>query len=270
MTTTVRRPAVAGTFYPRHRERLWQSVHELLDAAARRAGPGQGRPPKAIIAPHAAYIYSGPIAATAYAALTPARGIVRTVVVAGPAHFVPLRGVAVPSVDAFRTPLGAVVVDDDARARAIEVAGVAVDDAAHAPEHSVEVQLPLILGALGEVVVLPLLVGRGSGGVLADVLDELWDGAKACIVVSTDLSHYLDADAARARDRATAATICRLEPPDADAACGAAAVAGLVAAARRHRLDATLLDLRSSADTWGSPERVVGYGAFALFDQPTA
>jgi AmmeMemoRadiSam system protein B len=268
VTGTVRQPAVSGRFYPGGRERLCQEVNELLDAAARSAGPDHARPPKAIIAPHAAYVYSGPIAASAYAALAPARGEVRTVVVAGPAHFAPLRGVAVPSADAFVTPLGAVTVDDGARLRALQVPGVVVDDAAHAPEHSVEVQLPLVTGALGEVSVLPLLVGRSGGAVLADVLDELWDGAATRIVVSTDLSHYLDAAAARVVDRRTADAICRLQAPDPEAACGAAAVGGMVVAARRHGLDVRLLDLRNSADTAGDPERVVGYGAFALFEPP--
>jgi MEMO1 family protein len=268
VTGAVRPPALSGRFYPGRRERLWQDVHQLLADAARRAGSGHARPPKAIVVPHVAYVYSGPIAATAYAALAPARGVVRTVIVAGPAHFAPLPGVAVAGADAFLTPLGAVTVDDGARRRALEVPGVVVDDAAHAPEHSVEVQLPLVIAALGDVSVLPLLVGRAGGDVLADVLDELWDGAETSVVVSTDLSHYLDADAARVVDRRTADAICRLQEPDPDSACGAAAVAGMVVSARRHRLDVWLLDLRNSADTVGDPDRVVGYGSFALFEPP--
>jgi AmmeMemoRadiSam system protein B len=268
MRLAVRQPAVSGRFYPGDSERLRQTVGELLDDAAHRAAADQTVPPKAVIAPHAAYVYSGPIAATAYAALAPARGVARRVIVAGPAHFVPLRGVAVPSVDAFLTPLGAVTIDDDARRRALQVPGVVVDDAAHAPEHSVEVQLPLVAGALGDVPVLPLLVGRSGGDVLGGVLDELWGGPESRIVISTDLSHYLDADTARAVDRRTAEGICRLQAPDSDAACGAFAVAGMLAAARRHGLDVQLLDLRNSADTAGDPDRVVGYGAFALFERP--
>lgn len=266
MTRAVRRPAVSGRFYPGDRETLWQDVDALLDAATDRAGPRLAPgAPKAVIAPHAGYVYSGPIAATAYAALASARGVAQRVIVAGPAHFVPLVGVAVPSVDAFATPLGLVAVDDDARRRALHVPAVVVDDAAHGPEHSVEVQLPLVVRALGDVPVLPLLVGRSGGGALAAVLDELWDGDATRVIVSTDLSHYLDADTAQVVDRRTADGICRLQAPDPEAACGAFAVAGMLAAARRHHLDVRLLDLRTSADTAGDPDRVVGYGAFALY-----
>jgi AmmeMemoRadiSam system protein B len=264
--TATRGPAVVGRFYPRNRERLWQTVTDLLDEAARRADPIE-QAPAAIIAPHAAYLYSGAIAATAYAALASARGVVRRAIVAGPAHHVPLRGVAVPGHDAFRTPLGRVTIDDDSRCRALQVPGVVVDDEAHAPEHSVEVQLPLLAGALGDVPVLPLLVGPTAAGILAEVLERLWDGAETCTVVSTDLSHYLDARTASVVDRRTAEAICRLEAPGPDAACGAAAVAGMLTAARRHRLTVQLLDLRTSADTYGNADRVVGYGAFAVFEQ---
>jgi AmmeMemoRadiSam system protein B len=265
VVTAARRPAVIGRFYPRRRERLWQTVHELLDGAARRAGPDRSDAPKAIIAPHAAYMYSGPVAATAHATLVPARGTVHRVIIAGPAHFRPVHGVAVPSVDAFRTPLGRVAIDDEARQLALQVRGVVVDDDAHAPEHSVEVQLPLLAGALGDPQILPLLVGRPGGDVLAEVLDCLWGGPETSIVISTDLSHYLDAATASRQDRRTAAAICRLAAPGPEAACGAAAVAGMLSAARRRRLDVRLLDLRTSADTHGGPERVVGYGAFAMF-----
>jgi hypothetical protein len=261
----VRQPAVSGRFYPGRRDDLKRSVDELLAAAAGRAEPAP-RPPKAIIAPHAAYLYSGPIAATAYVALAAARGVVRRVVVAGPAHFAPIDGVATTGCTAFATPLGAVEVDDDARGRAQAIPGVAIDDRAHAPEHSLEVQLPLLIGALGDVSVMPLLVGRRGAGVLADVLDDLWGGEETGVVISTDLSHFLSADAARVRDRHTAEVICRLDAPDPEAACGAAAVAGAVTTARRRALEVRLLDLRNSGDTYGDADRVVGYGAFAMFE----
>ena len=259
--------AVAGDFYPDDPGGLAGMVSSLIDGVGA-ASTRQLPPTKAIIAPHAGYQYSGPVAASAYATLAPARGAVRRVVLAGPAHFVPLDGVAVPGADSFATPLGPVTVDDHARRQALDLHGVAVDDRAHAGEHSVEVQLPFLTAVLGEVTVLPLLVGRPGASVLADVLDVLWDGSETRFVISTDLSHYHDADTAASLDGATAEAICRGEAPAPDAACGAAAVAGLLLAAHRRHLDVRLLDLRTSADTAGDPERVVGYGAFALTEPP--
>ena len=184
---------------------------------------------------------------------------------AGPAHFVPVPGVALSSADAFATPLGPVTVDDAARERALTVAGAVVDDAAHAGEHSLEVHLPFLTEVLGPVPVLPLLVGQGGSTVLADVLDALWGGDETRIVVSTDLSHYHDDATAKAIDRETAdAIVARSERLEPERACGAGAVLGLLEVARRHDLAVRLLDLRTSADTAGDPDRVVGYGAFAL------
>ena len=262
MKSHVRRAAVAGRFYPADAAGLRRTVQGLLDHADSPAG--DERPPKAIIAPHAGYRYSGPVAATAFASLAQARGIVRRVIVAGPAHRSPLDTVAVSSAVAFATPLGPVIVDEDARQHALAVPGVVVDDRAHAGEHSVEVQLPFVLAALGEVSVLPILVGWSGAAVFADVADVLWGDAETCFVISTDLSHYHDARVASMLDGRTAEMICRLDAPPPDAACGSAAVAGILLAARRHQLDVRLLDLRTSADTCGDPERVVGYGAFAL------
>ena len=218
-----------------------------------------------MIAPHAGYRYSGPIAATAYRTLAPARGTVARVLLAGPAHFVPVPGVALSSAEAFATPLGPVTVDDAARDRALTVAGTVVDDAAHAGEHSLEVHLPFLTEVLGPVPVLPILVGQGGSTVLADVLDALWGGDETRIVVSTDLSHYHDDATAKAIDRETAdAIVTRANGWNRERACGAAAVLGLLEVARRHDLAVRLLDLRTSADTAGDPDRVVGYGAFAL------
>jgi AmmeMemoRadiSam system protein B len=257
----VRRPAVAGLFYPSNPGVLRSTVAAYLDAAAE---PTRD-PPRAVIAPHAGYRYSGPIAATAYRGLAGARGAVHRVLLAGPSHFVPLDGVAVSSADAFATPLGPVVVDEAARDRARAVPGVVVDDRAHADEHSLEVHLPFVTEVLGTVSVLPLLVGRGGPEVLADVLDALWGGDDTRIVVSTDLSHYHDDATAKAIDRETAALIVdRCPRVDPERACGAGAVSGLLECARRHDLEVRLLDLRTSADTAGDPSRVVGYGAFAL------
>ncbi len=262
MSGWTRPPAVAGSFYPADPAELRRVVAGHLDEAA---PPPDAGSPKALIAPHAGYRYSGPIAATAYRTLTPSGAAVRRVLLAGPAHSVPLRGVALPSAVAFATPLGPVTVDDEARARALGVDGTVVDDIAHVDEHSLEVHLPFLTEVLGSVPVLPLLVGRAAPGVLADVLDALWGGGETRIVVSTDLSHYHDDATAKAIDRETAeAIVARCETLHPERACGAGAVLGLLEAARRHDLTVRLLDLRTSADTAGDSQRVVGYGAFAL------
>ncbi len=257
-----RRPAVAGTFYPAHADELRAAVHRHLHAAVAWAGPV----PKAVIAPHAGYVYSGPVAGTAYAAAGRARGEVRRVLLAGPAHRAPVAGVATTSASTWDTPLGSVTIDSEARDLALAVPGVVVDDAAHGEEHSLEVHLPFIQEVFDAVTVLPLVVGPEGPAVLGAVLDALWGGAETLIVVSTDLSHYLDQTTAQARDRRTASAIVSVSPSDIGGrdACGAAPVKGLLLAARRRGLSVSLLDLRTSADTAGPPDRVVGYGAFAL------
>jgi AmmeMemoRadiSam system protein B len=203
----VRPPAVAGSFYPSDPAVLRTMVAAHLGAAMPPDPGDAAGSPKALIAPHAGYRYSGPIAATAYRSLAGAIGSVRRVVLAGPSHFVPLAGVAVSSANAFASPLGPVTVDAASRDRATAVPGVVVDDDAHAGEHSLEVHLPFLAAAVGDVPVLPLLVGRGGPAVLADVLDALWGGDETRIVVSTDLSHYHDDVTAKAIDRETAALI---------------------------------------------------------------
>ena len=266
MTRAIREPAVAGQFYPGDRAELQSNVDELLREARARATRVNGRTAKAIIAPHAGYQYSGPIAASAYAALTPGGTPVRLVVLAGPSHFHHVHEVAIPSVDAFDTPLGPVAIDPHARERALEIAGVVIDDHAHAQEQSLEVQLPFIVSVFGDVPVLPLAVGRAGAAVMAALLESLWGDSGTRVVISTDLSHQIPAPLARQLDARTAESICRLEPPAHEMACGAAAVAGMLTAARDHHLDVELLDLRNSADTAGDAHRVVGYGAFALFE----
>ncbi|MGH9188117.1 MAG: AmmeMemoRadiSam system protein B [Acidimicrobiales bacterium] len=261
----MRPAAVAGSFYPGDRDTLMRAVRGLLRSVA--APEEDANPsPKALIAPHAGYVYSGSVAATAYAQFASLRGTVKRVLLAGPAHRVYLRGVAVPSVDAFDTPLGPVAVDAEARRLALEVEGVAVNDEAHAAEHSVEVHLPFILEALGPVLVLPMVVGGGPPTVLADILDRLWGGDETRIVISTDLSHYHDDATARRLDRATAGAIVarRWEDVGPQQACGAGPLRGLLLAAERRDLPVRLLELRTSADTVGPPDRVVGYGAFTV------
>ncbi len=261
----VRRPAVAGQFYPADPVALRRAVDSLLDGAGAARQPAASAP-KAIIAPHAGYVYSGPVAARAYRALAGRRDRVRRVLLAGPAHRVALAGVGVPSAAAFATPLGSVPVDAEGREIALGIAGVAIDDAAHAEEHSLEVHLPFLQLVLSDFTVLPLVVGRGGAPVLTAVFDALWDGDETIIVVSTDLSHYHDDVTAKTLDRRTAEAIVDGRAGDIGPydACGAGPVQGLLAAAGDHGLTTTLLDLRTSGDTAGSRDRVVGYGAFAL------
>jgi len=260
----VRLAAVAGAFYPRSP----QALRDALTAAfADAKAPPPGAPvPKALVVPHAGYVYSGAVAATAYLRLAPARDRITRVVLLGPNHRVPLAGMAVSSADAFATPFGPVTVDDEARRLALALPGVAVDDDAHALEHSLEVQLPFLQTVLDGAAVLPVVVGQCPTADVVALLDALWGGPETVVVVSTDLSHYHRYADAVALDRRTVAAVAALEPEgvgDHDA-CGAYPLRGLLATARRRGLAADVLDVRNSGDTAGDRERVVGYGAVAV------
>jgi hypothetical protein len=264
---TVRPPAVAGTFYPAAAPELAQVVGTLLASAAPSA---RGKPaPKAIIAPHAGYIYSGAIAASVYARLAASRDTITRVVLLGPVHRVPVRGLALPDAAVLATPLGNVAVDTDAVAALSGLPQITMSAAAHALEHSLEVQLPFLQNVLKKFSVVPLAVGDASADEVAEVLDLLWGGAETLIVVSSDLSHFLNYGDAQAVDRVTAQAILDLRTDISHAqACGGTPVNGLTLAARRRSLSSELLDLRNSGDTAGDRNRVVGYGAFAFYETP--
>lgn len=261
---TVRRPAVAGLFYPGSPAELRSTVEDLL----RRTPPAAGPVPKAVIAPHAGYVYSGPTAAVAFQALAAAGEALRRVVVLGPAHRVPVRGLALPGADAFRTPLGEIPVDADAADAVARLPQVSIDPEAHAPEHSLEVELPFLQVLFPGVQVLPLVVGEADGEEVAEVLDRVWGGPETAIVVSSDLSHFLTYEAARRVDLETSDEILALGGPlHPRQACGARPINGMLVAARRRGLVPRLLDLRSSGDCpagAGDRGRVVGYGAFSF------
>ena len=262
--SSIRRAAVSGTFYPGEPAALAAEVASYL-AAAPAFGPS---PPKAIIAPHAGYMYSGPIAGSVYARLAPLRGQVKRVVLAGPAHRVHVAGAAIPSVDAFASPLGSVPLDTEALARLRALPFVEVSDRAHALEHSLEVHVPFLQAVLGDFSLVPIVVGDASPGEAAALLEALWGGPETLIVVSSDLSHYHPYDVARQCDRDTAGAILDLDAHLVpEEACGAAPINGLLEVARRRRLSPELVDLRNSGDTAGDRSRVVGYGAFA-FTEP--
>ncbi len=260
----VRYPAVAGWFYPAEPERLRAMVSDYLRAAR---GTAEGAPPaKAIIAPHAGYIYSGPVAGSVYTRLEPLRGRVSRVVLLGPSHRVGFRGLALPSAEAFLTPLGRVPIDREALVAIVDLPQVRVLDAAHLQEHSLEVQLPFLQEVLGEFRLVPLAVGEATAEEVAEVLARLWGGPETLIVVSSDLSHYHDYETARRLDAATSRAIeqLRYEDLDDDSACGRVPVSGLLYEARRRGMQARTLDLRNSGDTAGPRDRVVGYGAYVV------
>jgi AmmeMemoRadiSam system protein B len=263
--TKTRPAAVAGSFYVGHPQRLRAAVADLLATAPAYSAAS----PKALIAPHAGYVYSGGVAAAAFATLKGSAAMTRVVLI-GPAHYVAVRGIAVPTADAFETPLGRVPIDRDALSAIADLPFVVEADAAHAPEHALEVELPFLQSLLGAFALVPLLVGDADPRQVAQVLGRLWGGPDTLIVISSDLSHYHDYDMAQRLDAATAAAIERgdwrsLGP---DRACGFLAVAGLLVEAARRGLTARRLALCNSGDTAGPRDRVVGYGAWILEGTP--
>ena len=256
---SIRSPAVAGTFYPNDRQKLITMVNGFLaDCRTDQAAP------KAIIAPHAGYIYSGPIAASAYARVANGKDIITHVVLLGPSHRVPLHGLAISSAAAFATPLGQVPVDMASLELIKHLPQVRLSDEAHRWEHSLEVQLPFLQLTLAEFKVLPLVVGDATSREVDEVLEILWGGPETLIVVSSDLSHYHDYVTAQRLDRQTSDAITALRPTDIhyEQACGRNPILGLLTAARHHGMHAETIDLRNSGDTAGPHDHVVGYGAY--------
>lgn len=252
-------------FYPGNAPQLALEVGELLDGVEN-FEPKLGFP-KALIVPHAGYMYSGPVAARAYDELAAARGIVKRVVLIGPAHFVGGRGLALPECDAFETPLGRIALDTAGVAALADLKQVVRSAAAHAREHSLEVQLPFLQRMLGEFSLVPIAAGAALTEEVVQVIERLWGGPETLIVISTDMSHYHAYDDAR---RIDGATLGRIESFATDLnyeeACGATGLNGLLAVARRKGLSIKRLAACNSGDTAGSKARVVGYSSFALYD----
>jgi AmmeMemoRadiSam system protein B len=219
-----------------------------------------------LVAPHAGYVYSGPVAGCAFALVAGSVGTIRRVVLLGPSHFFTFPGFALPESSWFATPLGEHPVDDEAVAILSDNPRVRRWEEAHRDEHSLEVQLPFLTVTVGLVPVVPILTGAVGPWEVADVLERVWD-PDTLVVVSSDLSHYLPYEEARAVDRGTADAMedLDLDAVGPDRACGATGVQGLLAAARRRCLRVRCVDLRSSGDTAGSRRRVVGYGAFGVW-----
>lgn len=262
--SVLRYPSVAGKFYPADRQELESTITRYLALAQTRTGSGV---PKAIIVPHAGYIYSGLIAATAYASLIPASSSITRVVLLGPSHFVGFNGLAVTDAERYRTPLGDVFLDTGAITQLLTLPQVSLLNQAHRDEHSLEVQLPFLQTVLKNFILIPLVIGNASTEEIAEVLDLLWGGDETLIVISSDLSHYHDYDSARHLDNATSHAIETLQAEliSQEQACGGHGIRGLIRAAATHDLHITTLDLRNSGDTAGSHDRVVGYGAYAAY-----
>lgn len=260
----VRPSAVAGAFYPHSRQVLERDVNLLLNEV--KPEPRLALP-KAVIVPHAGYVYSGPTAAVAYARLAAGRDTIKRVVLLGPVHRVAVRGLALPGVDAFETPLGNVTLDQEAISIISGMPQVTVSSAAHALEHSLEVQLPFLQTVLGDFKLVPLAVGDATAAEVAAVVDKLWGGPETLIVISSDLSHFLPYHVAQSVDHQTVQNILDLRGPIShEQACGGTPINGLMLSAERHHVYPQLLDMRNSGDTAGDKNRVVGYASFAFME----
>ncbi|MGB5438662.1 MAG: AmmeMemoRadiSam system protein B [Gammaproteobacteria bacterium] len=257
----IREPAVAGSFYPANPLQLRSMLQGYLAESA--AG---GPPPKAMIVPHAGYIYSGPVAASGYARLQQAADHINRVILLGPAHRVAFRGLAVPNADGFRTPLGVVPVDKAAIDEILALPQVHTSEEAHRQEHSLEVHLPFLQATLNKFTLVPLVVGDATPAEVSEIIGHFWDSPGTLIIISSDLSHYHDYETAVKLDNMTSRAIenLALENIGYDDACGRNPVNGLLLYARQHGLAAKTIDLRNSGDTAGPRDQVVGYGTYVI------
>lgn len=256
----VRPSAVAGLFYPADASKLSKMIARDINASV----TTDSVTPKALIVPHAGYVYSGPVAASAYKYLAPLKNTIKRVVLIGPSHRVPFEGLAVSSADWFETPMGLIPVDRHAESQIMAIEGVHALEQAHAREHSLEVQLPFLQFLLADFKIVPIVAGHASPQLVAKVLAELWGGPETLIVISSDLSHYLDYDSACEIDAETSQAIISMDNHVIDGfhACGSVGINGLLLYARQHELKGQILDLRNSGDTAGKKDSVVGYGAY--------
>jgi len=258
--SNIKQPCVDGYFYPGNPEILSKTIHNLITSAKSFELP----PPKAIIAPHAGYTYSGAIAATIYKTLLPNKDLIKRVVVVGPAHKLSFRGIATTNCDYFSTPLGNLAIDLAAIASILSMPTVQVLEHAFDMEHCLEVQLPFLQTVLKDFKLIPFVIGNAQPQDVANLLLRLWGGRETLIVISSDLSHYYDYNTAQEFDKAASKAITSLAPNDLQdhQACGQLPIKGLLLAAAELKLQAQILDLRNSGDTSGNKDRVVGYGAY--------
>ncbi len=263
-TPTIRPAAVAGTFYPAEADALRIQVEDLLREVP--DAEGASAVPKILIVPHAGYVYSGPVAASAYARLAPWRGSIERVILIGPAHRVAFEGLATSTADSFATPLGEVPLERGGIVGLLTLPQVVECDEAHRQEHSLEVQLPFLQLVLDTFCLVPLVFGLTRAGLIGEVLQQIWGDEKTLVVVSSDLSHYHNSQEASELDRRAARAIERCAPGDLhhDQACGQLAIQAVLQIAKQRELYPALLDLRNSGDTVGNKDRVVGYGSFEI------
>ncbi len=258
-----RPPAVAGMFYPGSSSELEQSVELYLQQAQNET---IDKRPKALIVPHAGYIYSAPVAANAFKQLLPFADEISQVILLGPSHRVPFTGIASSSAKAFDTPLGAIPLNRKTIEKVNQLPFVVEYDTAHEQEHSLEVQLPFLQKVLSNFTLVPLVIGQASDEQVDQLIEYLWDEPGVLFLISSDLSHYLDYETAREYDLATMKAIEQLEPRKIhpEQACGRTGIAGLLLAAKNHHLKVKTLDIRNSGDTAGSKDQVVGYGSWVF------
>ncbi len=261
--TSVRPPAVAGLFYPDDAGELREAVSEYLRQHSAPATPS----PKALIVPHAGYIYSGGVAAAAYATVASLRRAVRRIVLIGPSHRVYLRGMALPTAASFATPLGRIEIDGELKSLLLQRGDVVEADAPHAQEHCLEVQLPFLQMLFDDFTLLPVVLGSIAPEHVAAALAQVWGDATTLVLVSSDLSHYHGYEEARQIDAATSAAILRRDATLAgEQACGAVGINGLLYLAGQRQLEVCEIARCNSGDTAGDRSRVVGYGAFAIHE----
>ena len=262
----IRKPAVAGMFYTADEHQLRRDVENLMHGAASLSAANVTITPKALIVPHAGYIYSGAVAASAYQLLTPLRESIQRVVLMGPAHRVYLQGMAIPSATQFQTPLGTIPLDQIAMENISQLPGVTISDAAHAQEHSLEVQLPFLQTTLSNFTLVPIVVGQCDAELVAGVVDTLWGNNETLIVISTDLSHFLNySDAQNIDFETTQKILAKATTLKGHEACGANAINGFMRAANTGPLAIETINICNSGDTAGDKSKVVGYGAFVVY-----
>jgi len=256
-----RQPAVAGAFYPADPKQLHTMLDQYLTEAECAA-----KAPKAMIVPHAGYVYSGPVAASAYARLKKAHDLITRVVLIGPSHRVAFKGLSVSRAENFITPLGAIPVDQDAIELIAQLPFVEYIEQAHSYEHSLEVHLPFLQEMLDDFKIVPIVAGDATPEQVAQVINTLWGGEETLVVISSDLSHYHEYATAQRLDKATSQLIENLhyDGLSFESACGRVPVSGLLKVAREKSLSVKTIDLRNSGDTAGDKNRVVGYGAYVI------
>lgn len=270
MGGSTRAPAVSGLFYNDSPISLRRQVLEFLAAAssAEDRSATKNSELKAVVVPHAGYIYSGPVAAFAYKEIQKEAAHFKKIVLIGPSHHVPFQGVAVPKMNTFATPLGSVSVDLSLKQIALNFSFVIENDEPHRKEHSLEVQLPFLQVALKKFSILPIVIGQASATDLTQLLYKLCTEKDVLIVISSDLSHYLPYNIAQKRDLNTIDHILHFEPEkiEYDDACGRQGIQAFLHYAQSKKLIPILFNYKNSGDTAGDKSQVVGYCSIGFYE----